>query len=239
MDLSRFSDRKVMIAAGVGGLALIAALGIGIGALVRGHHKQPAPEALTLPESGSPNSLQVEMGSSDTGLDLTRPLRCFVGGKFVGMLDLKECAQRNGIPPGQLDVGLDTAGNVAAASSTGEVLQPLPSAPTPPAAVSPPAPAPTAPAAAPDALGPSAEGGVCWRYAGDWRKVGEDMSLDACVQALYAGKCERPGAAEYGRWGDTTVRLVTGKVERQGSGGGFRTLVRQPPGDCTIPHLEN
>jgi hypothetical protein len=236
MDLSRLSDRRVMIAAGVGGLALVAALGIGIGSLVRGGHKQPAPEASSLPASGSQGSLQVEMGGADTGLDLTKPLRCFVGGRFVGMVTLKECAERNGISPGQMDVGLDTSGDIAAASSSGEVLQPLPSAP---AALPPPAPVPDALAGPTEAPAPSAGGGVCWRYAGDWRKLGEDMSLDACIQALYAGKCERPGGAEYGRWGETTVRLVTGRVERQGSGGGFRTLVRQPPGDCSIPHLEN
>src|SRR5690348_15674942 len=116
MDLSRLSDRRVMIAAVAGGLALLAALGIGIGALVRGGHKAPTPEVSSLPESGGPNSLQVEMGSGDQGLDLTKPLRCFVGGRFVGMLTLKDCAERNGISPGQLDVGLDTAGDIVAAS---------------------------------------------------------------------------------------------------------------------------
>ena len=34
------------------------------------------------------------------------------------------------------------------------------------------------------------------------------MSLNACVQALYAGTCVRPGEALYGRWGETTLRLV-------------------------------
>ena len=239
MDLSRLRDPKVMISAGAGGMALLAALGIGIGALVRSGHNRPPPLPPAVVDSSAPTSLQVEMGSSDTGLDLTRPLRCFVGGQFVGMLTLKECAQRNGISPGQLDVGLDNSGEIAAASSSAEVLQPLPSAPAPPAAAPPPATAPSTPAASPEAAtGPSANGAACWRYVGDWRKVGEDMSLDACVQALFAGKCARPGSADYGRWDDTTLRLVTGKVERQGSGGGFRTVVRQPAGDCTIPHVE-
>ena len=58
------------------------------------------------------------------------------------------------------------------------------------------------------------------------------------MQALFAGKCVRPGAADYGRWGETTVRLVAGKVERQTPGGGFRTVVRQPPDDCSIPHVQ-
>ena len=79
--------------------------------------------------------------------------------------------------------------------------------------------------------------GACLRYSGEWRKLG-DMSLDACVQFLFAAKCVRPGAADYGRWADDTLRLVAGKVERQTASGGFRTLVRQPPGDCSIPHLQ-
>ncbi|HEY5410192.1 MAG TPA: hypothetical protein VIJ94_05630 [Caulobacteraceae bacterium] len=240
MDLSLFRDRRVMIAAGAGGLALLAALGIGIGALVRGagHHAASPPELVD--ESAGPGSLQVEMGSGDAGLDLTRPLRCFVGGKFVGMLILKDCAQRNGVETGQLDVGLDTTGEVAAASSAAAGLQPLSSAPASLAATSPPA-APPPPSPLENAApGPGADGDVgdCWRYSGDWRKVGEDLTLDACVQALYAGKCVRPGAADYGRWGEDTLRLVAGKVERQSSGGGFRTLLRQPPGDCVIPHLQ-
>jgi hypothetical protein len=237
MDLSRLRDPRVMIAAGAGGLALLAALGIGIGALVRaaGHHSPPPPQLIA--ESAGPGSLQVEMGSGDSGLDLSRPLRCFVGGQFVGMLILKDCAQRNGVETGQLDVGLDTSGAVTAASSAA-ALQPLPGAPAPPAAMAPPAAPPPSPLAA--APGPGADGDVgdCWRYSGDWRKVGEDVTLDACVQALYAGKCVRPGAADYGRWGEDTLRLVPGKVERQLAGGGFRTVVRQPPGDCTVPHLQ-
>jgi hypothetical protein len=239
MDLSRLRDPKVMIVAGAGGLALLAALGIGIGAVVRAGHHEDIPASAELSDSSGPTSLHVEMGTGDPGLDLARPLRCFVGGQFVGMLTLKECAQRNGISPGQLDVGIDTSGEVAAASSSAAVLQPLPSAPTPPPAALPqPAQAPSAPAATPEAAASPGAGSACWRYVGEWRKISEDMSLDACVQALFAGKCARPGSADYGRWADTTLRLVTGKVERQGSGGGFRTLVRQPAGECTIPHIE-
>ena len=233
-----------MIAAGAGGLALLAALGVGIGALVR-HAAQPSDaESLELAESSAPRSLQLEMGSGDPGLDLNRPLRCFVGGQFVGMLTLKDCARRNGIDPGQLDVGIDATGAVAAASDAGADLQPLPAASAQVAAVPAPAPAPPPPPqpspllTGPEAAAAPGELGACWRYSGDWRKVGEDLSLDACVQALYAGKCVRPGAADYGRWGETTVRLVAGKVERQTSGGGFRTVVRQPPGDCSIPHAQ-
>lgn len=229
-----------MIASGAGALALLAALGIGVGALVRHAAHQTAAQQTEIDESSAPASLQVEMGSGDQGLDLTKPLRCFVGGQFVGMLTLKDCAQRNGVETGQLDVGLDAAGEVAAASSADAELQPLPTAPVPPAALPPPAPAPQASplAVGPEAAAPAGESSACWRYSGDWRKLGDDLTLDACVQALFAGKCVRPGAADYGRWGEDTLRLVTGKVERQSAGGGFRTLVRQPTGDCTIPHLQ-
>ena len=243
MDFNRLRDPRVLIAAGVGGMALLAALGVGIGALVR-HAAQPSDaERLELAESSTSRSLQLEMGSGDPGLDLTKPLRCFVGGQYVGMLTLKDCATRNGIAPGQLDVGIDATGAVAAASDAAAVLQPLPAAPAAPAAVPPAAPAPPPPQPSPlftgpEAAAPAGDSGACWRYSGDWRKVGEDLSLDACVQALFAGKCVRPGAADYGRWGETTVRLVAGKVERQTSGGGFRTLVRQPPGDCSIPYAQ-
>ncbi|HEX4095812.1 MAG TPA: hypothetical protein VHX64_03740 [Caulobacteraceae bacterium] len=240
MNLSRLRDRRVMIAAGAGALALVAALGIGIGAMVRHAGHAPAPEPEELSESSVPASLQVELGSSDQGLDLTRPLRCFVGGQYVGTLPLQECAHRNGVQAGQLDVGLDTSGEVAAASSAANVLQPLPVEPSPPTAVSPPAPAPQPSPleTGPEAAAPTGDVGACWRYSGDWRKLGDDVSLDACVQTLFAGKCVRPGAADYGRWGDNTLRLVTGRVERQGSGGGFKTLVRQPANDCSIPHLQ-
>jgi hypothetical protein len=225
MDLDRLlRDRRVIIAAGAGGLALAAALGVGIGAMVRGAHHPPPPAA---PASAAPGSLQVEMGSADGAQDLNRPLRCFVGGQFVGMLTLKDCAQKNGVQAGSLDVGLDTAGEVAAGSDA-QALQPLPNAPAPPES--------SAEAQGQAAPGPAPQA-ACWRYSGDWRKLSDAMSLDACVQTLFAGKCARPGSADYGRWGSDTLRLVTGRVERGGDTGGFHTLVKQPPGDCAIPHL--
>ncbi len=231
MDLDRLRDRRVIIAAAVGGLALAAALGAGLGAMMHGAHKTLAPVAA----SAAPGSLQVEMGKADSGLDLERPMRCFVGGQYAGMLTLKDCAQKNGVETQALDVGLDSSGEIAAATSDAQVLQPLPGAPAPPAAG--PESAPAAPPAAVEAAPASGPVAVCWRFSGDWRKVGDDMGLDACVQALFAGKCVRPGAADYGRWGSDTLRLVTGKVERGGDTGGFRTLAKQPAGDCAIPHL--
>ncbi len=230
-------DRRVAIALAGGALAFVAVLGILVGLLTHGHKPASAEDG----QPPAPKSLQVEIGKDDPGLDPSRPLRCFVGGRFVGMVTLKECAEQNGVSAGALDVGLDPSGDIAAATSDASVLQPLPSAPQPPppgeaAPAAAPAPAPAAPAL-PVQTAERRQLGACWRYAGDWRKIADAMSLDACVQALYAGQCERPGDADYGRWDGDTLRLVTGRVERSSDNRTFRSLVKQAPGECAIPHL--
>ncbi len=238
MDLEFLHDRRVMFAAAGGVLALLAGLGIGVGLMARGAGKHDALASSST--SSAPGSLQVEMGHEDPGLDPQKPLRCFVNGQFVGMAPLSACAQKNGVATGSLDVGLDPNGEVAAATGDSSVLQPLPSAPAPPPVVAsagdtgatPPQEGAVAPTAA-----PSGQMAACWKFGAEWRRLPDDMSLDSCVQALFAGRCERPGAAEYGRWGGDTLRLVTGKVERAGDNRSFRTLVKQPSGDCNIPHL--
>ena len=76
--------------------------------------------------------------------------------------------------------------------------------------------------------------GACWRYSsGQWRKLPNDLPLGPCVQALFAGRCERPGGATYGRWGQQTLRLVPGRVEISSDDQSFRTLAEQGPG-CAI-----
>ena len=83
------------------------------------------------------------------------------------------------------------------------------------------------PAAAPPA--------ACWRHgAGRWRRMPSEMDLNACVQTLFAGRCERPGGATYGRWGQQTLRLVAGRVEISDDNQSFRTLAPQGPG-CSLP----
>ena len=62
------------------------------------------------------------------------------------------------------------------------------------------------------------------------------MSLNACVQALYSGMCVRPGDAQYGRWGSSTLRLVPGRVEQSGDNVRFRTLAEQDR-NCQFPSL--
>jgi hypothetical protein len=171
--------------------------------------------------------------SPDDGkMDPARPLRCFVSGQFVGELTLAECAQRNGVATGALDVGVDETGALAAADQAGALLTPLP----PPADLA--GLAPVAPAAEPSA--PQAAGapaGSCWRYAeGQWRKLPADQTLNACVQALFGGRCERQGGATYGRWMQLTLRLVPGRVELSSDNHSFRTVAEQGAG-CAIPPL--
>lgn len=173
------------------------------------------------PPPASQGGLVIDSGgTTDEKLDPAKPLRCFVAGRYVGELVLAECAKRNGVATGALDVGTDETGALAAANDAGAMITPLPpkeAAPPPPAA------APAQPIAA------------CWRYAGsEWRRLSTDLALGACVQTLYAGKCERPGGATYGRWGQQTLRLVPGRVEISSDNRSFRTLAEQGPG-CALP----
>lgn len=216
-------DRRVLLAGGAA-LALVAGLGV---ALMLMNGAKPSSEDPPASRGG----LVVETGrADDTKLDPARPLRCFVGGQFVGETTLAECAQKNGVATGALDVGVDETGALAAADQAGMVLTPLP----------PPADAPTvpAPAATPNAPTPAAVStplAVCWRYAGgEWRKQPGEITLNACAQQLYGGKCERPGGATYGRWGDETLRLVPGRVESSSDNRSFHAIIEQGPG-CSIP----
>ena len=146
-------DRRVLLGGGAA-LAVIAGLGVAF-ALMGGKDRKPAEEppasrAGLIVETGRPDDTQLN--------DPARPLRCFVGGQFVGETTLAECAKKNGVATGALDVGVDETGALAAADQAGTVLTPLP----PPAVAAPvataPTPAPTGPAAA-----SSAPLGVCQR----------------------------------------------------------------------------
>ena len=217
-------DRRLLFALIGGALALLA--GVAIAAfLVMDHRGERAP-----PPPASKGGLVIDAGPAEEGkLDPAKPLRCFVAGQFVGELTLAECAKRNGVATGALDVGVDETGALAAADQAGTVLTPLP----PDASAQ-----PTPEAAPPESAPPEAGGGppgACWRYAdGQWRKLTPDMTLGACVQTLFAGRCEKPGSATYGRWLQQTLRLVPGRVEVSGDNHSFRTLVEQGSG-CAIP----
>lgn len=214
-----------------------AALALAAGALIAGtvvwtHRDEPAP-----PPPASQGGLIVETGAPDDGdVDPAMPLRCFVSGQYIGEVTLAECARRNGVATGALDVGLDESGALAAADQAGTVLVPLPPEDVvTPVDTAPDAatvePAPGAPAVQPVA-GPL---GACWRYSGaEWRRLPGDVSLNACVQTLFANRCEKVGSATYGRWMQQTLRLAPGKVEISPDNRSFRTLAEQGPG-CVIP----
>lgn len=215
-----------------GALALVAGVGIATALLTRGQGEGAAPAA-------SQGGLVIDSSAMDERLDPARPLRCFVAGQLVGELTLADCAQRNGVATGALDVGVDETGALAAAEQAGTVLTPLPPQGEPPPAAQAETPpeevAPPIRAQAPAALTPA--GAACWRYADNqWRKLPNDLTLGGCVQTLFAGRCERPGGATYGRWSQQTLRLMPGRVEVSGDNRSFRPLYEQAP-NCTFPSL--
>ena len=125
--------------------------------------------------------------SDDAKLDPTKPLRCFVGGQFIGMETLASCAQKNGVATKALDVGVDPNGALAAArGEAGANLTPLPPPPvtalvTPNAATD-----PTQVTTAAGAKGPM---GLCQRYEGGaWRKAGRR----GYAERLRSGSVRRP-----------------------------------------------
>ena len=217
-------DRRV-IAFGGAGLALAAGLVIAWLLLSHSHKPTEAPPA-------SQGGLVVVSGRPDDAkLDPKRPLRCFVGGQFVGELPLAVCAQRNGVATGALDVGLDQAGALAATNGASSNLTPLPQQPaqslpvieqTPAAPAADDGQAAAAPPTQPSAAGAQA----CWRFGGGgWRQLPAPLSLQLCVQALYAGRCPSSDDAFYGRWGDQTLRLSKGQVEISPNNRDFTSLV--------------
>jgi hypothetical protein len=227
MDFEFLKDRRTVIGLG-GAVAVLLGVGLAVAVLSGDKSDEPPP--------ASRSGLVVEVGREDDGkLDPARPLRCFVGGAFVGEITLAECARKNGVATGALDVGVDETGALAAADVAGTVLTPLPPEPeaaAPATGIAAPS-APTAPpVVAMPASGPSS---ACWRYQGaEWRRLPGDLTVNACLQTLFAGRCERPGGATYGRWGDQTLRLVPGRVEASMDNRSFQTLVEQTPA-CAIP----
>lgn len=222
-------DRRVVLALG----ALAAIILGAVIALAIGRSSQPDDK----PPPASQGGLVVQPGVEDGNLDPARPLRCFVDGQYVGELTLAVCAERNGVATGALDVGVDETGALAAAGSVAAPTPPAPLPATPAAPVQPPpqqqAQAPAQPAPTP-APAPVSDGGACWSFAGGtWTRLPESLSLNACVQRLYAGQCARFGQAEYGRWGQQTLRLVRGRVEISDDNRRFRTLARQNR-ECAI-----
>jgi len=221
------NDNRVIIAIGAG-LVIIAAVVL---ALIFTGGGDKTPEAPPAARGG----LTVDLADAPT-LEPTRELRCFVDGQFVGTATLAVCAQRNGLATDALDVGIDETGALAAAPTA--AFAPPPELPPVEMAQADPLPSPAPGAAAPSNPAPAPSAGAqCLRHSGsDWRVLSSGMSLNACVQALYAGTCVRPGDAQYGRWGDTTLRLVPRRVEQSGDNSRFRTLAEQDR-NCQFPGL--
>jgi len=217
-------DNRLLIAIGAG-LAVVAAVVI---ALIFSGGRDRSPE----PPPAAQGGLTVDVADAPE-LNTTRELRCFVDGQFVGMATLTDCARRNGLATDALDVGIDETGALAAAPTA--AFAPPPSAPpvelTEAEQPSLTDPQPVEPSAQ------AASGAACLRHTGsDWRSLSSNMSLNACVQALYAGTCVRPGEALYGRWGDVTLRLVPRRVEQSSDNTRFRTLAEQDR-SCQFPGL--
>ncbi len=57
--------------------------------------------------------------------------------------------------------------------------------------------------------------------------MADSLSLNACIRAMFAGKCVRPGQADYGRWGDTTLRHVPAGVEQSSDNRRFHVVLEQ------------
>ncbi len=198
-------------------MALLISLAIAIQVTHRGAHPQAPPASV--------GGLVVQMGPpQDTKLDPKQPLRCFVGGQFIGMATLADCAKQNGVATKALDVGIDPNGALAAGGAPGVDIAPPPPSGLPPAVAS----AAVDQAPQPSAIGVRSGSGDCLRYGtAGWRKVGDGITLTACVQSLFAGHCEKAGGASYGRWAGQTLRLEPHRVEISSDNTNFRPLADQ------------
>ncbi|MHB8284869.1 MAG: hypothetical protein ACYDD1_09370 [Caulobacteraceae bacterium] len=211
-------------------LAALVGLALSAGACHRAKPVEPTPAGA---------QLKVEMGKS-TKLDPDAALRCFVNGQFVGMQTPPECAQKNGVAPGALDVGLDQSGALAAGAG-GTHLQSLDKAQadsdaddntTDDADADKDQPSDDAPA--PRAA--DARLGDCLKYGrSGWVGAGEGVGLNVCARILFDRQCVGPGQAIYGRWGGQTLRVVPGRVEMSDNNRDFHPLLSQNPQDCSLP----
>lgn len=222
----RGSGKRLLIA--LAGAAVASAIGAAVAVGV--FREDPVDD--TPPPPAAEGGLKVELGDTKGGdrIDPARPLRCFAEGKLVGELTVAECAKRNGVATQNLDVGLDSAGELAAvvavpALSTEPIGYEEDAAPVYDQPVADSAPPPATSGAV----------GECMRHvSGEWRTLGEALQLDTCLQVLFAGRCEPPGSATYGRWRGQTLRLVTGRVEIAPDGANFSPLVEQDA-SCMLP----
>lgn len=225
------NDNRVILAVGAG-LAILAAVLLAVVFMGGGEERKGAET-----EADAPGALSVDVADAPE-LQPTRELRCFVDGRFVGMATLADCAERNGLATDGLDVGLDASGNLTAAATAS--FAPPPSQPSDETVLSDPEAATPVVGANPQPAEPRPQrvsGAPCLRYTGsEWRQLSGGMTLNECVQALYAGTCVGPGEAQYGRHGNLTLRLVPRRVEQSNDNTRFRALAEQDRG-CQFPGL--
>jgi hypothetical protein len=217
-----FKDRRVVAFAGFG-VALLVGLIVAFLLIPRD------PDPIEPPLPTTQGGLVVVTGrDDDIKLDEHRPLHCFVNGQLVGDLTVADCAHRNGVPPGALDVGLDRTGALAGANGVSAAITPLP-----PDMASADAPIDEYARADDSAVATSsAKTAACWRYGeAQWTRLPDDETLNDCVQVLYGGQCARTPSPVYGRWSERTLRLVDGRVEISSDNRGFRALAAHAP-DC-------
>jgi len=221
-------SKRWIVALGGMALALAAGLVIAFVVIARG----PSPDA---PPPASEGGLVVQTGrDDDIKLDPKRPLRCFVKGQFIGELPLSECAAKNGVATGALDVGLDPSGALAAANGPAN-LTPLTQAPD--AAATNDVVADDSGLPGPGDTGNLAEpirkSSICWRYGdGQWSRIPGNVDLAACVRTVFADHCN-PGEVRYGRWGEQGLRAASGRIELTSEEGDYRPLTTQRA-DCSI-----
>lgn len=217
-------DNRILIAIGAG-VAVVAAVVIAL-LFSAGRERDPAPPP------AAQGGLTVDVSDAPE-LNTTRELRCYVDGQFAGMATLADCARRNGLATDALDVGVDETGALVALPAAPVIEPPVEMAVAEPQTD----PGLPEPSQAEQPAVESVAGAQCLRHTGsDWRALSSNMSLNACVQALYSGTCVRPGDAQYGRWGNTTLRLVPRRVEQSSDNSRFRTLVEQDR-SCQFPDL--
>ena len=114
-------DRRVVIL--LAAALVVLAAGVAAVSLISSKTNESNPSAV-----GSAGGLVVQTGrDDDVKLDPKGPIGCFVAGRRVDDVPLSECARRNGVSPGALDVGLDQNGVLAAAGGSAGRLTPLPS----------------------------------------------------------------------------------------------------------------
>ena len=206
-------DRRTLLALIGGALALLAGVVIATMMVGKGRN-ETAP-----PPPASQGGLVVETGYRTTADGSAKAC-----GRPVCRRDhLAECAQRNGVATGALDVGVDPAGNLAAADQAGTMLTPLP----PQLSGDP----------GPDGAGCPVQAPPPRRWAGrkllaSWRwRLSRSDAQRLCPDPVRWALGD--GRATYGRWMQQTPRLVPGKVEVSGDNRSFRPLAEQAS-NCSI-----